>query len=59
MDKIGDIDDKTWRKIELLRLSLDIVDKTEEYESNYEDVKRLEYLENFSQLILNRLGNNL
>ncbi len=58
MSAIDDIDDKTWRKIELLRLSLDIVDKTEEYESNYEDVKRLEYLENFSQLILNRLGND-
>ena len=49
-----DIDDKTWRKIELLRLAFDIVDKSAEYSKIWENDEKLDYLEEFAEKIVVR-----
>ena len=51
---VKDIDDKTQRKIELLRLACDIVDKSEEYEKIWGKDEKLAYLEKFAGEILVR-----
>ncbi len=57
MDKIGDIDDKTWRKMELLRLSYDIVKGGQEFDHISDNENRLEYLEQFSLKIIEKKKN--